>query len=62
MSWTNYVGGFYGAAVPIDNNVEASAAYSAFIMDGGEEVENVTFAQFLSEYWRMFPAEGGEDI
>jgi hypothetical protein len=41
-----------GAAIPIDNNVDADAAYLAFMMatvlSGGQ---HVTRAEFLSAYW-----------
>lgn len=60
MNWSNHAGN--GAAVSNGNSLEASVAYSAFIANGGEEVENVTFAQFLSEYWTALPAPSGEGL
>jgi hypothetical protein len=50
MHWSTYVSTLHGAAVPIDNNLEASVAYSAFLGSGAEGAEDVSFAQFLSEY------------
>jgi hypothetical protein len=51
MEWTRFVNTVGGAAIPIDNNDEADAAYSAFLAIALQGGEHVTRAEFLSAYW-----------
>lgn len=53
MHWTHYLSTIHGAAVPaipLDNNLEANIAYSAFHESGIEGADGVSFAEFLSQY------------
>lgn len=61
MHWSHYLGNLHGA-VPSDNTLEASVAYSAFIASGGEGADDITFAQFLSEYRKILAEQSEEDF
>jgi hypothetical protein len=61
MHWSHYFGNLHGA-VPGDNPLEASVAYSAFLASGGEGADGITFAQFLSEYRKILAEQNEEDF
>lgn len=51
MDWTRFVNTGDGAAIPIDNDKETDAAYSAFMATALQGDQHVTRAEFLSAYW-----------
>ena len=57
MDWTRFVHTGDGAALPIDNDAEADAAYSAFMTAGLPDEQRVTRAEFLSAYWSKLLAD-----
>ena len=61
MHWSTYVNTLHGAAVPLDNDVEAKAAYSAFLSSLDEDIEDISFEQFIAEYRKKF-AQESEDF
>lgn len=61
MHWSTYVNTLHGAAVPLDNDVEAKVAYSAFLSSLDEDIEDISFEQFIAEYRKKF-AQESEDF
>jgi hypothetical protein len=54
MHWSTHI--LPGAPVPLDNELEAKIAYSAFLSSLDEEAADISFDEFLAEYRRRLLA------